>query len=174
MIDWDKIQGLDAWTRTLDQLLARARAAAAKGQDGEGERKEVSDLLVEFVRKSRPNDDAILALDDVAARAAIDLLKVTIDGRIEGIATRSTELARLGKQFETLAAKGKAQAASIRLDRIREVAQGLTTAVATLQGLKTTLTEGDEKELAAAIDKGIKTVQDLRKLVEQKGPLPQA
>jgi hypothetical protein len=174
MIRWDALHGVEAWEAVLNELLAKARSAASKGEEGEAERKEISDLLVEFVRRSRPNDEEILALDEVASKAAIDLLKTTIDGRIEGIAARSTELARLGKQFEILAEKGKADAASIRLERIREVAQGLTATVASLQGLKATLTEGSDEELAAAIERGIKQVQDLRKLVEAKGPLTRA
>ncbi len=171
MSEFDGIEGPVDWHAKLEALLTEAREAA---KQDDAAREAMADRLVEFVRKSVPNDDAILILDKIAGNAAVDLLKQTVEERVQAITERNAQSAGLGKQFETLAAKGKAEARALRLERVREVADGLTVAVTQLRGFLDNLSGADDATLATDIAEGIETLQDLRKLVETKGPMKPA
>lgn len=132
----------------------------------------MADRLVEFVIKSvPPGDDAILALDEIAGNAAVDLLKRTIEERVQAITERNAQFAGLRKRFDTLAAKGEAEARALRLERVSEVADHLTDTVTRLRGFLDSFSDDDNGKLAKAIAEGIKPVKDLRELVETEGPM---
>ncbi|MYJ94556.1 MAG: hypothetical protein F4053_02875 [Proteobacteria bacterium] len=168
MSEFDGIEGHDDWQAKLQELLTEARKAAKQDDDA---REAMADRLVQFVIKSLPNDDMILALDEIAGNAAVDLWKRTAEERVQAITERNAQFAGLQKQFETLATKGKTEARALRLKRVREVADGLTNTVTQLRGFLDNLSEADDARLAKAIVEGIKTVKDLRELVETEGPM---
>lgn len=168
MSEFDGIEGYANWQAKLEQLLIDARKAA---KQGDGAREAMADRLVEFIRKSYPNDEVILTLDKIAEEAAVDLLKQTVEERIQAITKRNAQFAGLREQFETIAAKGKVEARMLRLQRVREVTDGLTVTVTQLQSFLDNLSEADDATLATAIAEGIETVQNLRNLVETEGPM---
>ena len=166
MSEFDGIEGHDGWQAKLNQLLTEARKEAKKDDTA---REVMADRLVEFVTRSVPNDDAILALDEIAKNAAVDLLRRTVEERVQAITERNAQFAGLRKQFETLAAKGEARA--FRLERVREVADRLTDTVTQLRGFLDNLSHPNDDKLVEAVTEGIKTVKDLRELVETEGPM---
>lgn len=167
MSEFDGIEGHAGWRAKLEELLTEARKAA---KEDDAARETMADRLVEFVRKSVPNDEAILILDKIAGNAAVDLLKQTVEERVQAITERNAQSAGLGKQFEKLAAEGKAEARALRLERVREVADGLTVAVTQLRSFLDDLSDADDSTLATAVAEGIEKLQGLRELVETKGP----
>ena len=60
---------------------------------------------------------------------------------------------------------------ALRLERVREVADHLTATVTQLRGFLDNLSHLNDDKLAKAITGGIKTVKDLRELVETEGPM---
>lgn len=168
MSEFDGIEGHDGWQAKLNQLLTEARKEAKKDDTA---REVMADRLVEFVIRSVPNDDAILALDEIAKNAAVDLLRRTVEERVQAITERNAQLAGLRKQFETLAAKGAAEARALRLERVRKVADRLTDTVTQLRGFLDNLSHPNDDKLVEAVTEGIKTLKDLRELVEIEGPM---
>ena len=173
MSHWDDIEGYAGWRKELTELLARAEEAA-KSPEVE-QRFEVSRRLNEFISTSRPNDEQIRALDTIAAAAAVDLMRLTIDERLKAIIERGAALAKLTKDFEAAAEAAAASAGSIRLERVRRVVQSLTESVEAVNELRLSLQGGADEEMAARLEQALNTLRELRNHVEgdlRAGPAP--
>ncbi len=167
MSEWDHIEGFQQWSDKLGELLGAAREAA-RNPDSEA-RFAVSDRLTQFILNSYPNDEAIKALDEIAARASQDLMLGVLDARLMEIVGRTAEWHQVTKQFSAQAAALGAQAASIRLEKAHRVAQALTESVHRLQDLRTSLGDADDPELVRTVTRAVDTLQKLRAQIERAG-----
>lgn len=167
MSEWDHIEGFQQWSDKLGELLGEAREAA-RGSDDDA-RFAVSDRLTEFILHSRPNDQAIRALDDLAAKTSKDLMLGTIEERLREIVGRTAEWQLISKQFRDLSAAAGAQAATLRLEKAHRVAQSLTESVHLLQDLRNSLGEVSDPDFARNVAKAVETLQKLRVQIERAG-----
>ena len=165
MSEWDGIEGFEAWGAKLQALLNEGSRIADGDQDA---RRKLSDRLTEFVVRSRPNEPRILALDDIAGKAAIDLLERNIDERLRSIVARNVELAQVSKRFEEGADALGRTAAQLRLERVTKTLDSLNDSVAKMKDLALTLKGASDKDLAKAIDKAMVAAQGVRDLLERK------
>jgi phage-related protein len=124
--------------------------------------------LNEFVLQSSPNDEQIRALDKIAAAVASDLMRLTIEERLKALVERSTELARLTKDFQAQADAAASAAGAIRLEKARKVILTLTDTVSAIKEFGNALEEGKDADLAARLDRAMKSIQDLRSLIERQ------
>lgn len=164
--DWDRIEGIEGWTRKLRSLLQEDAALAAKASDTSA-RLAMSERLTQFVEHSFPNTDAIKALDAIATRAAIGMLEQTIDERLRSLVTRNLELATLTKQLEVGTDDAHTAAASIRLARAEKTLTALNEGVTMLRELRTSLKPEDDRQLVASIDRAMLATQAVRALLER-------
>ena len=165
MSEWDNIEGFQQWSDKLGELLGEAREVAHHPDSAP--RFAISDRLSEFIQNSRPNNEAIKALDKLAARASQDLMLGTLDERLKEIIGRTAEWHQITKQFSDLAAAAGAQAAAIRLEKAHRVALALTESVHRLQDLRSSLSETDAPEFARNVAKAVDTLQKLRAQIER-------
>lgn len=165
MSEWDTIEGFPQWSAKLGELLGEAREAA-RNPDSNA-RFAVSDRLTEFILNSRPNDEAIKALDDLAARTSQDLMLGALDDRLREIVGRTAEWHQITKQFSGQAEAAGSQAASIRLEKVHRVARSLTESVHRLQELRSSLGDTDDPEFARNMAKAVETLQKLRAQIER-------
>lgn len=167
MSEWDTINGFQQWSDKLGELLDTAMEAA-RNPDREA-RFTVSRRLREFIDNSWPNDQAIAALDKIAAQTAKDLMLDSIDERLGEIVGRTAEWQLITKQFRDLAAAAGTQAASIRLEKAHRVALSLTESVHLLQDLRSSLSDTDDPEFARNMVKAVDSLQKLRAQIERVG-----
>ncbi|MDP2964010.1 MAG: hypothetical protein Q8N54_14760 [Sulfurimicrobium sp.] len=167
MSEWDNIEGLQQWTGKLGELLDAAKAAA-RSPDIEA-RLVVSDRLAAFIVNSRPNDAAIKALDELAAKASQDLMLGTIEERLREIAGRTAEWHQLAKQFREQAETAGMRAAEIRLEKTRRAALSLTESVHLLQDLRGSLKDNEDPEFARNLARAVETLRKLRSQIERGG-----
>ena len=139
----------------------------AAGNADSNARFAISERLTEFILNSRPNDEAIKALDDVAARASQDLMLAILEERLREVIGRTAEWHQITKQFSEQAATAGSQAASIRLEKAHRVAQSLTESVHRLQELRSSLSDIDDPEFAKSMAKAVETLQKLRAQIER-------
>lgn len=165
MSEWDNIEGFQQWSDKLGELLAEARAAASDPDSSA--RFTVSERLTEFILNSRPNDEAIKALDAVAARASQDLMLSVLDERLREIIGRTAEWHQIAKQFSEQTATAGEKAAAIRLEQAHRLAQSLTESVHRLQELRGSLGDTDDPEFARSLARAVETLQKLRTQVER-------
>ncbi len=166
MSEWDDIRDFEGWKQKLGELLAEA-AAACKSEDVEP-RFKLCQRLNDFVLQSGPNDEKIRALDKIASAAASDLMRLTIEERLKAMVERNTELARLTKEFEAQAKVADQEAGAIRLEKARKAVFSLTDAVGAIKELGSALDEEKDADLAARLDRALKSIQDLRSLIERE------
>lgn len=167
MSEWDNIEGFQQWSDKLGELLGEARVAA-RNPDSDA-RFAVSDRLTEFILNSRPNNEAIKALDDIAARTSQNLMLGILDERLMEIIGRTAEWLQIAKQFSEQAASAGAQAAVIRLEKAHQVALSLTESVHRLQELRSSLSDADDPEFVKSVSKAVETLQKLRAQIERVG-----
>lgn len=165
MSEWDDIEGFQQWSDKLGGLLVEAKAAA--GNPDSDLRFAVSERLTEFILNSRPNDEAIKALDEVAARASQDLMLSVLDERLREIIGRTAEWHQITKAFREQAATVGEKTAAIRLEKAHRVAQSLTESVHRLQELRSSLSDTDDPEFARSMAKAVETLQKLRAQIER-------
>jgi hypothetical protein len=166
MSEWDNITGFQQWSDKLDELLGAAEALAS--DSGTAARLAASRRFRDFIDNSWPNDEAIKALDEIAARAAQDLMLDTVDARLREIAGRTAELRQITKQFRDQAAAVGARATEIRLQKAHRVAQSLTESVHLLKDLRSELSEADDGDLVKNVGRAVETIQKLRALIERE------
>lgn len=161
-IDFDSLETFDDWAGALQQILDQARTAV---QSGDVQRRvEVQDLLAEFIGKS-PNRIA-KGLDDIARKAMDDMLGQAIDEALSSLSSRTADLALHAKLVFDIASDAEASAASIRLDKARQVIDSATSAIVSLSDLRQTLGEAaDDQAVVGKIDKAVKVIQELVPLV---------
>ena len=165
MSEWDNIDGFQQWSDKLGELLDVA-VDAARNPDREA-RFTVSRRLRAFIDNSWPNDQAIKALDSLAARTSQDLMLGTIDERLREIVGRTAEWHQITKQFSDQAAAAGAQAAAIRLEKAHRVALSLTESMHLLQDLRSSLRDTEDSEFARNVAKAVDTLQKLRAQMER-------
>lgn len=166
MSEWDDIEGHEQWAAKLEELLKEAEAAARETDDRK--RLEVSRRLTDFIMHSWPNDKTVKALDEIAKRAAQDVLLQVIGDRLREIAGRTAELRQLAKEFQERAEAASAKASEIRLEKAHRVAQTLTESVHALKDFRTALDEGSNADLVRNVERAVETIQKLRALVERE------
>lgn len=165
--NWDDIEGTEQWKAKLDELLKAAEGAARENDDGK--RLAVSRRLTDFIMHSWPNDKAIKAMDEIAKRAAQDLLLQTVQERVREIAGRTAELLQLAKEFQDQADAASARASGIRLEKAHRVTRTLTDSVHLLKDFRASLDLSSDADLIRNVEKAMETIQKLRVLVEREG-----
>ena len=165
MSEWDNIEGFQQWSAKLGELLDVAKDAA-RNPDIEA-RFAISRRLTGFIEYSWPNDQAIGALDKLAAQTAQDLMLDTIDARLREISGRTAEWRLISKQIRDQSESAGQRAAEIRLEKAHRVAQSLTESVHLLQGLRGSLGDSDDPAFARNVAKAVETLQKLRLQIEK-------
>ncbi|MBP1723017.1 MAG: hypothetical protein H6Q44_722 [Deltaproteobacteria bacterium] len=166
MSEWDNIQGFGGWREKLGELLAEAQKAA-QNEDATA-RFRVSERLNQFVAESWPNDDKIQALDKVAVGAARGLMLSTLEERLKSLVDHNTELTTLTKMIQSQSEAAAASAKAIRLERVNKVLSTFTESVNAIRDFRTVLEKGPDDELTARLERVMKAIQDLRRLVERE------
>ena len=156
----------DEWTAKLRMVLDDAKKAAQ--DDDLGPRLEVVDRLTDFIEESFPNDARVHAFDNISAQAATGLLEQTIEKRLQNIAARNVELARLNKTFEAATASAQEEAATLRLGRVRSVLTVLDQGLSAIKDLRDVLKTGTDRELTASLDKALGAIQDVRAQLQRQ------
>jgi hypothetical protein len=165
MNEWDNIEGFEQWSAKLGELLDAAREAA-RNPDIET-RFTASRRLTGFIEHSWPNDQAIGALDKLAAQTAQNLMLETLDERLREISGRTAEWLLITKQMRDQTESVGQRAAEIRLEKAHRVAQSLTESVHLLQDLRGSLGDMDDPEFAKNVAKAVDTLQKLRAMIEK-------
>lgn len=159
---WKHLKGVDGWLPELKLLLTEA-AAAAKQAEFEP-RLKVSQFLAGFIQESWPQTPEMDQLDDLAKQTVASLMMADIDERLGAIASRTTEYAKLTKDFEAVAERNEAAAGSIRLQGIQHLIDATTQTIASAKALAASLdiSKAGDKKIAALIDDTVKAVEKLR------------
>ena len=165
MSEFDNISGFAGWKAKLDELLNAAKQAA--GANDESGLNAIADRLTEFTIESWPDTPEIKALDRIAGDTATRLRKQGIEGKLDAIAARSAELAKLAQGFDQAATANAQQAADIRLARTREVLDAATSTVTTLTRFRETLKSGDDAALIVEVDRILTALDALQKRVRK-------
>jgi hypothetical protein len=165
MNEWDNIEGFEQWSAKLGELLDAAREAALN-PDIET-RFAASRRLTGFIEYSWPNDQAIGALDKLAAKTAQNLMLETLDERLREISGRTAEWLLITKQMRDQTESAGQRAAEIRLEKAHRVSQSLTESVHLLQDLRGSLGSLDDPEFAKNVAKAVDTLQKLRIQIER-------
>jgi hypothetical protein len=166
MSEFDGISDFDGWRRKLDALLNEAKAAA--GANDESALESIADRLTEFTIESWPDTAEVKALDKIAGDTATRLRKQGIEGKLDAIAARSAELAKLADDFDQAAGANAAKAAGIRLAQTREVVDSATRTVDTLTRFRDSLKSGNDAALISELDKIVAALDALRRRADMK------
>ena len=164
MNEFDGIEGFDAWRKKLRQLLAEAEAAAAN-PDAQA-RFRICQRLTAFMENSRPNDAAVLSLDEVAGKVAEALLDQTIEERLASIVAANARLAGIAKAFAIETESAQSEAANLRLERATKAVEALNTGISSLKELASALETGRDDALLQSVDKTVKAARQLRLQLE--------
>lgn len=167
MNEWDNIEGFEQWSTKLGELIDAAKEAA---RDPDIETRFVaSRRLTAFIEHSWPNDQAISALDKLAAQTAQNLMLATIDERLHELSGRTADWLLITKQIRDQTESAGKKAAEIRLEKAHRVAQSLTESVHLLQDLRGSLGDSGDPEFAKNVAKAVDTLQKLRAQIEKGG-----
>lgn len=162
-VDWNKLSTFDDWSTTLNSLLDEARSAVAAKDAARME--SVVEELVEFQEES-PNL-ICRTLDQIADRAVRDVMGAAFTDAVSGIASRSAELAQYVKEMKAIVSNTKLEAASIRLDRARQLVQASTEVIQAATNLRLELkNNAGDKQVDQIIGEAIDAIQKLRNAVE--------
>jgi hypothetical protein len=162
MSEWNNIEGLEAWTKKLGELLAEAKGIA-QNNDPE-ELLAMNDRLIQFIVHSYPNTPAIKELDEMASQAADALLLDSIDKRLAAISQRTAMYAKVSKELKSATETNKAKAESIRLKGATALIDSATKTIEAAKELKGALTsKAADQKLGEKIDLAVSAVEDLRK-----------
>lgn len=164
MNEWDGIEGFEAWRSKLQSLLQEANRLA-RGNDDEA-RFKMARRLTEFVENSRPQNDDMNRLDQIAGDTAVSLMQITIEQRLASLTERAVELARLTKEIDARAGAALASAEAIRLTRARSAVDALTRSVNALVDLRAALDNVSETDLADSVEGLIALIQEVRSAIE--------
>lgn len=165
-INWDTIEGLDAWQGTLESLLEQAKVASA--DNDQNELLAISNALNTFVKKSFPNSPEIMALDDVAVVASQAMSEQVADTAVMQITARTTQLTALAKQLDHLASVAADEASTLRLTKAHAAVDALTDAVRTVDGLEGAFADASDDELRGKIKDLASSMRKMRDLLEKK------
>jgi uncharacterized membrane protein YccC len=158
--EFDKIKDFAGWKAKLDELLAAGEKASMR--DDDDARLDVAKRLNQFVLKSSPNTDDMLALDDLATEAARVLSGAVVAEAVESISSRTAALRFITKRLDAAAVKAERAAATIRLEKAHRVIDALTEAVRAVDDLDMVLTEGTDEQLSKRLTKLTDAMRDLR------------
>lgn len=171
MNEWDGIEGFEAWRGKLQSLLQEANRLA-RGNDDEA-RFKMARRLTEFVENSRPQNDDMNRLDQIAGDTAVALMQITIEQRLASLTERAVELARLTKEIDARTGAALASAEAIRLSRARSAVDALTRSVNALVDLRAALDNALDTDLADSVEGLIALIQEVRSAIE-RAPSPPA
>ena len=90
----------------------------------------------------------------------------TVDERIAAITARTADLALAAKQFKSAAEAAKADAAAIRLEKVKKAVDSLSGAVHSLKHLAAELTDGPDAGISAKVQAAIDSLKALREAVD--------
>ena len=163
--NWKNLKGVDAWLPELKQLLAEANEAAKKAEFEP--RLKVSQFLAGFIQESWPQTPEMDQLDDLAQQTVTSLMMADIDERLGAIVSRTTEHAKLTKDFEAVSERNESAADSIRLKSVQHLIDATTQTIASAKALARSLDTSniDEKKMAALIEETVGAVEKLRSQV---------
>jgi len=163
-MNWNEIEGFDAWAETLDGLLAElGKALEAKNQ---AQKDAALEDLRDFMKYS-PNEIA-RPLDDLALAAVLNATTKSWTDAAADLATRTAELSKLTKHVKAVTESNVKATEALRMTAVRTVIDKATDSIKAFGDLKSQL-EGaqDADAVIAKIDAAIKAVQGLRNAAEQ-------
>jgi len=159
---WKNLKGVDAWLPELELLLAEASEAAK--QPAFEPRLRISQFLAGFIQESWPQTPEMDKLDALAQETVTSLMIGDIAQRLGAIAGRTTEYAKLAKDFAALVERNEAAADSIRLQGVQQLIDAATQTVVSARSLAATLdkSRAEDKKIAALIGETVRAVEKLR------------
>ena len=169
--EFDKIKDLEGWQAKLKELLAAAEKASTKNDDDV--RITVAGRLNDFVLASSPNTEEIIALDQLATKAASELSLAAVGDAVDRIAARTARLRAITKQLDAVTAKAEQAAASLRLEKAHRVIDAFTEAVRAVDDLDKVLEDGTDDHLRKRLEKLTTSLVDLRDELDETAGRPQ-
>jgi DNA-binding ferritin-like protein (Dps family) len=161
-IDWSEFETTADWVKLLNELLALVESA-----DTAEKRELVADKLDEFADRSSSEDLATITKLDAAARKAARALRVLeMQQRVSELAAASADYHAAVKELTAASAGLKKEAALLRLEKFGAATTALTETIASLKNLSHVVSASDEKKLAGAIERAVKSAQELRSILE--------
>lgn len=154
---------VDEWAADLKQLVERAQAAIASGD--QDEKNQVGGLLMQFIDKSPMSVGS--ELDDLAEAAIAALVTSEVADASAQISKVAATLSRHVKKINEITAGNKKTTAVLKLESVTAVVNSATGLVAEIKKLEHALKEDDASQ--STIDQlqaVVKTVQDFRSKVE--------
>jgi len=161
MSEWD-ITTEEGWSDKLGKLLEEADTVG----DAVADRKALSRRFVQFILRSRPNTEAIKALDVIANEARRSVLISAIDDRVAAISDRTAELVLLTKGIEETTANAEKAAQSIRLENAQGAVDGLAQSVKSIKALAASMKDADDEQVRTSLENALKTLINLKKKVQ--------
>lgn len=135
---------------TLQALLGTAQEAA---QNGDADKRSAASLsLRNFISTSRPNNDFIQNLDQIAGQAAIALLRQNINDCLQDIAACNVALAKANKQFDAAAEQANNTAQTLSLSQLSQALSALNQSAQVIQQLRKDFGSGTDKDLLSSLD----------------------
>jgi hypothetical protein len=161
-IDWSEFASTADWVKLLNDLLALQESA-----DTPQKRDLLADKLDEFADHSSSEDLATITKLDAAARKAARALRLAdIEQSVKELAAAAADYQAAVKELTAASASLKKEAALLRLEKFGAATASLTETISSLKNLSQVVSANDEKKLAAAIDRAVKSAQELRSILE--------
>lgn len=164
-INWDELRFIKDWSAALTQILAEAKTAR-EANDSEA-RQELQDLLLQFVKNSPPNCEA---LDKIARRAAEDLFIEQTSAAVAAISARMNELKSATGLIEGVTSENKETARSLQLKNVTSAIDKARNAVQALKTIERALANPDN-DLLTKIEALLRAVDELQ-VITQPTPSP--
>ena len=164
-MNWNELNTYGDWAGVLDRLLTDAHDAVAA--DDRDQKRDAQRALKEFIDNCASPVKAS-ELDEIATQAINNIFEATLDKAMAEIGSRTAELANLTKEIKVVTDTANKDAASIRLEKARQVVSSTVQAIEALKDLRQSLksNQPDEKKLSDGIIVLIGSIQTIRNQVE--------
>lgn len=159
-IVWEDLRFIKDWSAALNQILAEAKTAR-EANDFDA-RQELHELLLQFIKNSPPNCEA---LDKIARRASADIFEEQTGAAVAAITARMNELKAATGLIEGVTAENKENTKSLQLKNVVSAIDKAKNAVESLKTIERALTNPDNN-LLGKIEALLRAVDELRPLTQ--------
>ena len=159
-IVWEELRFIKDWSAALNQILAEAKSAS-EANDFDA-RQELHDLLLQFIKNSPPNCEA---LDKIARRASADIFAGQTGAAVAAITARMNELKAATALIEGVTSENNEDTKSLQLKSVVSAIDKDRNAVESLKRIEQALTNPDNN-LLAKLEALLRAVDELRPLTQ--------
>jgi hypothetical protein len=160
--EFDGLMGFEQWR---DKLLSLLEEAASMKQDASMQARVLMSGRLRSFMVASPADEAIDALDPVAAEAARGVLEQGIEARLASLAARTAELKAVTRDLERRADEARRAASALRLEKTTAAVRSVTESIASLRELAGSLAAADG-DLATRVKDAVDALQAARAKLE--------